>query len=303
MRRVPPPMKPNGNGGNGNGRRRGALPGQGNGGKGVTQAKDTGAFILPHPTKRKLTIKEARMITEFLKDPDASKGDLAIRAGYSEKTATEIGRQVFRRPHVIAEIKDQLEAFTNKERLSIERVLRYLITLADVDKRNYMNTDGTVRNLKKLSRQEAALVTGYKVKETFDEEGKWTGQVVDVKFADPLKPVEMLGRYLKAFTDTVQVNANIRTEKTVHHTISANLGIIYHELDNEEKALLHNIALKADAIEHGRTIQEIPVETVDTRDKSLMHKAEKKQSTRNTRNKRNKRKRGEGTKSPTGEKL
>jgi phage terminase small subunit len=51
----------------------------------------------------KLTAKQVRFVQEYLIEPNAK--EAAIRAGYSAKTAAEIGHENLIKPHVAAEIE------------------------------------------------------------------------------------------------------------------------------------------------------------------------------------------------------
>ena len=54
-----------------------------------------------------LTAKQKRFIDEYLLDLNATQA--AIRAGYSEKTAKEIGYENLTKPHILTAIQDRMK--------------------------------------------------------------------------------------------------------------------------------------------------------------------------------------------------
>lgn len=192
-----------------------------NGGKGLTTSKKLGGLLLPYPTDRQLTPKEAKFIREILKDPDVTLAQAARNAGYSIDTAGQIGAQVLRRPHVMSELRDQFQALVHKERLSVERLLSHIIQLAEVDKRSLFNADGTLKDIKDLSRYEASLIRSFTVEELWEKDYKGKrlnkiGEIKRVQLTDHMEPIKLLTKYLQNFlppepqpTHINQYNTNI----------------------------------------------------------------------------------------------
>lgn len=81
----------------------------------------------------KLTPKQQRFVDEYLIDLNATQA--AIRAGYSEKTAKEIGCENLSKPHIAAEIEKARQKTANKLEITRERVLAeaWGILTADVN--------------------------------------------------------------------------------------------------------------------------------------------------------------------------
>lgn len=80
---------------------------------------------------RELTAKEARFVAEYLIDLNATQA--AIRAGYSERTATSIGSENLTKPHVIAAIEVGQAALAARTEITQERVLKEFWTVATAD--------------------------------------------------------------------------------------------------------------------------------------------------------------------------
>jgi phage terminase small subunit len=77
-----------------------------------------------------LTAKQDRFVAEYVIDHNATKA--AIRAGYSERTASVIGHENLRKPQIIERL-DEIEAETARGlELTREFVISRLMTIADV---------------------------------------------------------------------------------------------------------------------------------------------------------------------------
>lgn len=68
-----------------------------------------------------LTPKQDRFIQEYLKDLNATQA--AIRAGYSEKTASEVGYENLRKPQIAAEIAKRQDAIGHENEITVEWIL------------------------------------------------------------------------------------------------------------------------------------------------------------------------------------
>jgi len=161
---------------------------------------------------------------------DASHGEIATRAGYSKKTAHAIGWQVIRRPLVMAEIQDQLHAFVQRERLSIQRLVRHLIELAEVDKRDFFRDDGSLRPMSELTKTQASLIKGFTTSEIWDAPSSpkriQIGELKKITLTDHLKPIEMLAKSLQSFVDKVEIEEHRRVDVNVNHNIDVDFKVL-----------------------------------------------------------------------------
>ena len=80
-------------------------------------------------TKRELTAKQRRFVQEFGVDLNAHRA--AIRAGYSKKTARQIGAENLSKPYILAEIKAAMRETEESIGLSKEAVIKGLIEITD----------------------------------------------------------------------------------------------------------------------------------------------------------------------------
>lgn len=76
----------------------------------------------------KLTGKQDRFVEEYLIDLNATQA--AIRAGYSEKTAAEIGFENLRKPQIAEVIAKSRQKTANKLEITRERVLEEIASIA-----------------------------------------------------------------------------------------------------------------------------------------------------------------------------
>lgn len=72
----------------------------------------------------KLTAKQQRFVDEYLIDLNATQA--AIRAGYSEKTAKDIGCENLAKPNISAVIEDALDAIHSAKVADATEVMEYL---------------------------------------------------------------------------------------------------------------------------------------------------------------------------------
>lgn len=80
---------------------------------------------------RKLSSKQERFIEEYLVDLNATQA--AIRAGYSAKTARQIGEQLLRKPEVQQRIAEAQKARSERTQVDVDYVLRRMVEIDQMD--------------------------------------------------------------------------------------------------------------------------------------------------------------------------
>ena len=75
-----------------------------------------------------LTPKQQRFVEEYLIDLNATQA--AIRAGYSEKTARDIGCENLAKPNIAKAIEEAQEKLSNKTQVTVEMVVQGLLNEA-----------------------------------------------------------------------------------------------------------------------------------------------------------------------------
>lgn len=112
-------------------------------------------------------------VKEYLIDLNARQA--AIRAGYSEKTATEMGYENLSKPHIAKAIQEAMDDRSDRTELTADYIL-----------------DGIKEVIERCLQHE----------EVTDHKGIGTGEYV-FKENGALKGYELLGKHLKLFTDKI----------------------------------------------------------------------------------------------------
>lgn len=87
-----------------------------------------------------LTDKQARFVDEYMIDLNATQA--AIRAGYSEKTAEQIGYQLLQKEPVAAEIAARRQKLSEKAGVTVERIVAELAKIGFADIRKAIRWNG-----------------------------------------------------------------------------------------------------------------------------------------------------------------
>jgi phage terminase small subunit len=151
-------------------------------------------------TQPKLTPKQARFIAEYLIDLNAAQA--AIRAGYSAKTAKEIGCENLTKPHIQAEIAARQLNLSRQTGITQERVLNELAKIAFSDQRKVMRWGAggvTLLESEALSDDEAAIVS--EVSETTTA----TGGSLKLKTHDKVGALKLIGEHLGLFKQRMEL--------------------------------------------------------------------------------------------------
>lgn len=123
----------------------------------------------------KLTARQQAFIREYLVDLNATQA--AIRAGYSQKTAQEIGAENLSKPMIAAAIQAAMDKRAQKTDITAEYVLRTI-----------------KETIERCAQAEPVR----------DREGNETGEY-RFEHAGVLKGCELLGKHLKLFTDKTEL--------------------------------------------------------------------------------------------------
>jgi len=157
-----------------------------------------------------LTDKQRLFIAEYLIDLNATQA--AIRAGYSEDSARQIGTENLSKPSIAEEIDRRLKRRADKLEITAEKVLQELAKMAFVDPRKFYNLDGSLKHPTELDDETAMSLAGMDIEEAYEHFGKGqakaTGVIKKIKLADKGQNLERLGRHLKLFTDKVEHSAD-----------------------------------------------------------------------------------------------
>lgn len=150
-----------------------------------------------------LTPKQERFVEEYLVDLNATQA--AIRAGYSVKTAAKQGWQLLENPRVLARVSEAQAQRSRRTGINQDRVVRELARVALVNATDVINMDeATIRS--DATADDTAAIASVKVKTIPTADGD--GVEREVRLADKLKALELLGKHLGMFKDG-QINVNV----------------------------------------------------------------------------------------------
>lgn len=156
-----------------------------------------------------LTAKQQRFVEEYIVDLNATQA--AIRAGYSAKTAEQIGYQQLQHPSVSAAIAQAQLERSKRTEITQDRVLEELALIAFSDMRQF--AEWGPRGVHLLDSAtiapEAARCVG-EVRETVTQHGGSKG----FKLHDKVAALEKLGRHLGMFNEK-EVNVGGLTIRVV----------------------------------------------------------------------------------------
>lgn len=153
------------------------------------------------PTK--VTAKEEIYCQKYIKYLNKKKA--AVAAGYSKRSAKEIGYENFTKPHIqvrISEIRQEI-----KEELGIDdhSVLTELASLSYWNIKDFVGEKNVIKDLSKMQKDKLRPVVGIKIKETFTTMGKGENATTIKEITTELKMVDKkgslvdLGRHLGIF--------------------------------------------------------------------------------------------------------
>jgi len=148
----------------------------------------------------KLTPKQQRFADEWLIDMNATAA--AIRAGYSPRSADVTGARLLANARVRAYIDERMAEHSRRTGVTQERIIRELARIAFLDPTQLVNMD-TAELLDSAAEDDRAAITSVKVK-TMSGETEMIER--EVRFADKIKALELLGKRFGMWIDKQQVD-------------------------------------------------------------------------------------------------
>jgi phage terminase small subunit len=154
---------------------------------------------------KKLTPKQQRFVEEYLIDLNATQA--AIRAGYSAKTAGQIGEKLLKKVEIAAAVAEAKKARSARTEITADRVLHELAAIAFLDPAKVFTPTGEVRSLGDMDESVRRAIASV---ETFtsSDEGEAVNTVRKVKMADKLRALELLGKHLQLWVERVKLGGD-----------------------------------------------------------------------------------------------
>ncbi|GKH33491.1 terminase small subunit [Muricomes sp. OA1] len=153
-----------------------------------------------------MTKKQKLFVEEYLIDLNATQA--AIRAGYSPDTAKEIGCENLTKPNIRACIDREMAERSKRTGVNADRVVQELAKIAFVNAVDVIDPKTATVKEDALS-EDTAAIQSVKVK-TFGDDGLER----EIKMADKLKALELLGKHMGMFKDKVELSGVLDSEKT-----------------------------------------------------------------------------------------
>lgn len=151
-----------------------------------------------------LTPKQQRFVDEYLIDLNATQA--AIRAGYSERTARQVGYENLSKPDIAAAIEAAQKLRQERTHITADRVLQELARIAFFDPRKLLNEAGHPKSLTELDDDTAAAVAGLDLLEEYrgtGEERQFVGYVKKFKIADKNTALTNAMKHLGILTERI----------------------------------------------------------------------------------------------------
>ena len=157
-----------------------------------------------------MTKKLKLFCDEYLIDLNGTQA--AIRAGYSPKTAKVIASENLTKPDVRAYIDRAMAERSKRTGVNADRVLMELAKVAFVNAADVIDAE-TATLRPDVTVDDTAAIQSVKVK-TFGEDGIER----EIKLADKLKALELLGKHLGMFKDNI--NLEVKSSEKLDDIIS-----------------------------------------------------------------------------------
>lgn len=149
-----------------------------------------------------LTAKQKRFVAEYMLDLNATQA--AIRAGYSQRRASEIAYQLLQKTPVQDAIAAAQEIREKRLDITADRVVAELARLAFADTTTAVRIEGgrvVVQDTDEMDENTRLAIS--EISETVTT----NGGTLKVKFHDKVKALELLSRHLGILNDKLSVNA------------------------------------------------------------------------------------------------
>lgn len=155
---------------------------------------------------RNLTSKQRCFVDEYLIDLNATQA--AIRAGYSAKTAGQIGEQNLKKLEIAGAIQEAQAKRSERVQVDADYVLARLVEIDRMDVLDIMTDAMSLKPLSEWPKVWRQYLTGFDLAELFGGAGDdraAIGVLKKIKWPDKVKNLELLGKHVsvQAFREQV----------------------------------------------------------------------------------------------------
>ncbi|POP42140.1 terminase small subunit [Superficieibacter electus] len=173
---------------------------------------------IPKTHKRKstqykpLTAIQEAYCQEYIKSPEDQRGS-AIRAGYSEKTASKFASQNMRDERVQKRIAELMEERNKRTRVSADYVLLRLVEIDQMDVIDILNDDGGLKPISQWPKIWRTTLSGLDISTTITnfDETTLENMLKKIKWPDKVKNLELIGKHVdvNAFKERIEVSGTV----------------------------------------------------------------------------------------------
>lgn len=176
----------------------------------------------------KLTAKQQAFVNEYLIDLNATQA--AIRAGYSKKTAREIGAENLTKPIIAQEIDKAMAKREERTQIDADYVLKRLVAIDEMDVADILDSAGNFKPIKDWPKTWRTTLSGLDLQELML--GETESVIRKIKWPDKVKNLELIGRHtsVSAFKDVVEQKSVSVVRKIDKNTSAEEAATIYQEL-------------------------------------------------------------------------
>jgi phage terminase small subunit len=144
---------------------------------------------------KKLSKKQQAFIHEYLIDLNATQA--AIRAGYSKKTATNIGQENLTKPDIQAAIAKAYDARIEETKVNANYVLKRLVDIDQMDVLDIVDDNGDLLPIKDWPKVWRISLSGLDVSKIMSgAENSIEIVLKKIKWPDKVKNLELIGKHI-----------------------------------------------------------------------------------------------------------
>jgi phage terminase small subunit len=153
-----------------------------------------------------LTPRQMRFVLEYLHDLNPTAA--ARRAGYTGKNIDSVARILMRTPKVAAAIQKHMDGAVKDAKIDAAGVLAHAVEMLRADIVDIMDDKGGYKPISKWPPIWRQMLSACEVRAIMNFKGEDVGTVTDVRFADRLKVLELIGRHIdvRAFVTQHEVS-------------------------------------------------------------------------------------------------
>ncbi len=152
--------------------------------------------------KNKLTAKQAKFVSEYIKDLNATQA--AIRSGYSAKTAYSQGQRLLKNVEVKLAIGKLSEKAFDRNEISVDRILQETAKIAFLDISKAFDSAGNLLDITKMPKDIVAAIGGLEVSSS-EIGDSVTVSLSKIKIIEKIRALDLLGKYHALWVDKSQV--------------------------------------------------------------------------------------------------